>query len=122
MSTDSQQPAEDTGPALISFDDFMKLSLRSGFVQAAEKHPNADRLLVLTVDVGEDEPRTIVAGLASKYAPEELIGRTVIVVTNLKPAKLRGVVSQGMLLAAGEKAVEGLATIAAPVKPGTVIR
>ncbi len=122
MSTDAQQPAEDTGPALITYDDFARLALRAGHVTAADKHPNADRLLVLQVDVGEAEPRTIVAGLASKYAPEELVGRTVIVVTNLKPARLRGIVRQGMLLAAGEKAVEGLATFTEPVAPGTVVR
>ena len=119
MSSDpNPTSADDT----INFDDFMKLRLRSGFVQAAAAHPNANRLLVLTVDVGEPEPRTIVAGLATKYAPEDLVGRTVIVVVNLKPAKLRGVVSQGMLLAAGEKEVEGLATLTAAVPPGTVVR
>jgi len=106
----------------ITFDDFTKLKLRSGFVQAAAAHPNADRLLVLTVDVGEDAPRTIVAGLATRYEPADLVGRTVIVVVNLKPAKLRGVVSEGMLLAAGEKAVEGLATLTAAVPPGTIVR
>ena len=99
MSTDAPVPAVDDA---ITFDDFMKLKFRSGFVQAAHKHPNADRLLVLQVDVGEPEPRTIVAGLATRYTPEDLVGRTVIVVVNLKPAKLRGVVSEGMLLAAGE--------------------
>ena len=73
-------------------------------------------------DVGEAAPRTIGAGLATKYTPEDLVGRTVIVVINLKPAKLRGVVSEGMLLAAGEKAVEGLATLTAAVAPGTIVR
>jgi methionyl-tRNA synthetase len=119
MSTETETPAADD---TITFDDFMKLKLRSGYVQAAEAHPNADRLLVLTVDVGEETPRTIVAGLATKYAPADLVGRTVIVVVNLKPAKLRGVVSQGMLLAAGEKDVEGLATLTSAVAPGTMVR
>lgn len=127
MSTDTaapalEVPAAPSGPPEIGFDDFMKVALRAGYVQAAAKHPNADRLLVLTVDVGEPAPRTIVAGLATKYAPEDLVGRTVVVVVNLKPAKLRGVVSEGMLLAAGEKAVEGLATLTASVAPGTIIR
>lgn len=119
MSTDEPTQADDE---LIQFEDFAKLKLRSGFVQSAEKHPNADRLLVLQIDVGESAPRTIVAGLATKYAPEDLIGRTVIVVVNLKPATLRGIKSEGMLLAAGEKAVEGLATLTAAVPPGTVVR
>ena len=118
MSTEATPKADDT----ITFDDFMKLNLRAGFVESASAHPNADRLLVLTVDVGEESPRTIVAGLATKCAPEDLVGRTVIVVVNLKPAKLRGVVSQGMLLAAGEKEVEGLATLTAAVAPGTIVR
>ena len=114
--------AAPAGPPEIGFDDFMKVALRAGCVLAAAAHPNADRLLVLTVDVGEAAPRTIVAGLASKYAPADLVGRTVVVVVNLKPAKLRGVWSQGMILAAGEKAVEGLATLTAAVAPGTIIR
>lgn len=119
MSTDDPKQAVDE---MISFEDFTKLKLRSGFVQSAEKHPNADRLLVLRIDVGEATPRTIVAGLATKYTPEDLVGRTVIVVVNLKPATLRGIQSEGMILAAGEKAVEGLATLTAAVPPGTVIR
>ena len=106
----------------ISFDDFSKLELKTGQVQTAEKHPNADRLLVMTVDVGEESPRTIVAGIAGRFEPTELVGRTVIVVTNLKPAKLRGVVSEGMILAAGGKDVVDLATIPTDVSPGTVVR
>ena len=118
----SETNTEPSSTATIGFEDFSKIQLRSGFVQAAAAHPNADRLLVLTVDVGEPEPRTIVAGLATRYAPEDLVGRTVIVVVNLKPAKLRGIVSEGMLLAAGEAAVEGLATLTSAVAPGTVVR
>ena len=106
----------------ITYDDFAKLDLRVATVLEAELHPNADRLLVLTVDVGEEAPRTIVAGIKSKYAPEDLVGRQVVVVANLKPTKLRGVRSEGMLLAAGEDAVEGLVTVAEPLDAGTVIR
>lgn len=119
MSTEPTAPTPDD---TITFDDFTKLKLRAGYVQAAAPHPDADRLLVLTVDVGEPTPRTIVAGLATRYAPADLVGRTVIVVVNLKPARLRGVVSEGMLLAAGEKAVEALATLTGAVAPGTVVR
>ena len=111
------------GPALIEYDDFAKIALRTGDVLAAVRHPKADRLLVLTIDLGEPEPRTIVAGLASTYAPEALVGQTVVVVANLKPIKLRGVMSHGMVLAVGGDAgVQALATASAKVGPGTVVR
>lgn len=116
------EEAKSEGPKHIKFEDFTKVELRSGTVLSAEKHPNADRLLVLKVDIGEAEPRQIVAGIATKFSPEELAGRTVVVVANLKPAKLRGVVSQGMMLAAGEKAVEALVTLGEEVPPGTIVR
>ena len=106
----------------ITYEDFARVELRAGRVLEAGEHPNADRLLVLTVDLGEDEPRTIVAGLAQQYRPSELVGTQIVVVANLKPAKLRGVVSQGMLLAAGAASVEALVTTTANVAPGTVIR
>ena len=105
---------------LITFDDFQKLNLRAGKVLTAEKHPNADRLLVMTVDVGEEAPRTIVAGIATKFAPEELVGRSVVVVVNLKPAKLRGIVSEGMILAAGGQDVVDLVSVNA--EPGEIVR
>jgi methionyl-tRNA synthetase len=109
-------------PGIITFQDFQKVRLRAGKIVAAEKHPKADRLLVLSVDVGEDQPRQIVAGIATRYAPEDLVGQTVVAVVNLKPAKLRGVESQGMLLAAGEKDVLALVTLSEAVEPGTVVR
>lgn len=104
----------------ISFDDFARVKLRVGLVLDAEAHPNADKLLVLKVDVGEDQPRTIVAGIRSKFAPEDLKGRKVVVVANLKPAKLRGIESHGMLLAAGGQEVVDLVTVDA--EPGDVVR
>ena len=113
-------PAAEASP--IGIEDFQKIQLRSGRVLSAEKHPKADKLLVLKVDLGEATPRQIVAGIASKYAPEELVGRTVVVVANLKPAKLRGVESQGMLLAAGGQEVVGLVSLPEGVSPGTVVR
>jgi methionyl-tRNA synthetase len=109
-------------PGIITFQDFQKVRLRAGKILAAEKHPKADRLLVLSVDVGGDQPRQIVAGIATRYAPEDLVGQTVVAVVNLKPAKLRGVESQGMLLAAGEKDVLALVTLSEAVEPGTVVR
>lgn len=86
-------------PDLIQFDDFAKLRLRVGVVTAAEAHPNADKLIVLQVDLG-DERRQIVAGLRGYYEPEALVGRQIVVVANLAPRMMRGVESQGMLLAA----------------------
>jgi len=85
----------------ISIDEFRKLELRVGTVTAAAPHPQADRLLVLSVDLGSDQ-RQLVAGIRAHYAPERLIGRQVVVMTNLAPAKLRGIESQGMLLAASD--------------------
>ena len=93
--------APSAGPAEIGIDDFARVELRTAKVLEAERVAGADRLLKLTVDIGT-EKRTIVAGIAARYAPEALIGKTIVVVANLKPAKLRGVVSQGMLLAASD--------------------
>jgi methionyl-tRNA synthetase len=107
-------------PAEIEFADFAKLQLKVGVIQHATQHPDADRLLVLTVDIGEAQPRTIVAGIKSAFAPEALHGRTVVVVSNLKPATLRGVESQGMVLAAGGSEVIDLLSVDAPV--GEIVR
>jgi methionyl-tRNA synthetase len=99
--------AADSAPAFeelkpeISIDDFGKVDLRVGVVRAAERIPKADKLLKLSVDIGEPEPRTILAGIALAYAPEELVGRRVVVVANLAPRAMRGFESRGMLLAAG---------------------
>jgi len=85
----------------ISIDDFFQVKLRVAEVTVAEKVQKADKLLKLTLDVG-DETRTVVSGIAEWYAPEELLGKKVVLVANLKPAKLRGIVSQGMILAADD--------------------
>ncbi len=87
---------------MLSIEEFAKLDLRVGTIQSAEPHPNADRLLVLDVDLGEDQPRQLVAGIRAAYDPAHLVGRQIVVVANLQPAKLRGVESQGMLLAASD--------------------
>ncbi|MBV9085128.1 MAG: methionine--tRNA ligase [Acidobacteriaceae bacterium] len=84
----------------ISIDDFSKLDLRVGEVKQAQPVKGADKLLHLTVDIGEPQPRTIVAGIALAYKPEQLVGRKVVIVANLEPRKLRGLVSQGMIVAA----------------------
>lgn len=88
------------GVAYISIDDFVKVELRVGEVKTAERVPKADKLLKLSVDLGEAEPRQILAGIAQYYEPEKMIGRKIVVVANLAPRKLRGLESQGMLLAA----------------------
>ena len=95
------RPPEATPPAVIQYDQFAAIDLRVGQVKTAVKHKDADKLLVLEVDVGT-ETRTICAGIAPAYAPEELVGRKVVVVANLAPRKLRGIDSQGMLLASDD--------------------
>lgn len=105
----------------ITYDDFSKLDLRVGVIQTAEKIPDSKKLLKLQVDIGS-ERRQVVAGIATKYTPDELLGKRVILVANLKPAKIRGVVSEGMLLAAGEKEVLEVATFLKEIPPGTTVR
>ncbi|QDV33484.1 methionine--tRNA ligase subunit beta [Tautonia plasticadhaerens] len=83
----------------ISYDDFAKIELRIAKVLEARPHPNADKLLLLQVDVG-DQQKQIVAGIKQHYAPENLIGKSIVIVNNLEPAMLRGEASNGMLLAA----------------------
>ena len=83
----------------ISFEQFKEVSLKVAEVISAEDHPNADKLLVLQVRIGEED-RQLVAGIRGHYSPEELVGKKIVVVDNLAPAVLRGVESQGMLLAA----------------------
>ena len=111
-----------TEDGLVTFDQFGKFELRVAEITAAEPVPKADRLLKLTVLAPEE--RTIVAGIAEHYSPEELVGKQVIIVANLKPAKLRGVLSQGMVLAAKEKLEDGseklvLSTVAGSIAPGS---
>lgn len=104
----------------ITIDDFAKVELVVGTVEKCEKHPDADKLLVSQINIGK-ETRQIVSGIADFYTPEEMIGKKVIVVANLKPAKLRGVESQGMILAGSKKKVLELATVET-LPNGTKIR
>ncbi len=85
---------------VITIDDFVKVDLRVALVLAAERVEGADKLLKLTIDVAEKEPRTLVAGIAKAYEPEQLVGRKVVIVANLQPRKLRGIESNGMIVAA----------------------
>ncbi len=108
---------------VIQYDDFAKVELRVGEVLAAEVVPKADKLLRLTVDVGEPQPRTIVAGIAQAYPdPAALLGRRIIVVANLAPRPLRGITSQGMLLAAGEPPDLQVVTIGKGIPAGTRVK
>ena len=86
----------------VTIDDFAKLDLRVGKVLSCEKHPDADKLLILTVDLGEGKPRQIVSGLAASYTPGQMIGKHVVVIANLAKATIRGEESNGMLLAGKE--------------------
>lgn len=108
-------------PAQITIDEFMKIQLKTAKVLAAERVPKSEKLLKLQVSIGTEQ-RQIVAGIGKKYEPESLIGKTIIVVANLKPAKLMGIESQGMVLAAGDSEVRGLATILEEVDPGTKVK
>lgn len=106
----------------ISIEEFARVDLRVGTIRSAEPHPKADRLLVLTVDLGEPTPRQLVAGIRAAYDHRFLVGQQVVVVANLKPAVLRGVESQGMLLAASDDA--GLAVLSPGRRfaPGTKVK
>ncbi len=106
-------------PETITFDDFTKLDLRVAKVLEAWEHPNADRLLILKIDLGTEQ-RQLVAGLKGYYQPEDLVGRLIVVVKNLAPRKMRGEESQGMLLAASdeEKSQVILLSPSADIAPG----
>lgn len=117
--TDDEKPLEHKEE--ITIDDFDKVELRVGKIVKCEKHPKADRLLVSQVKMGSEE-RQIVSGIASWYKPEEMVGKNVIVVCNLKPVKLRGVLSQGMILAAGDDGDDLVIPEAIGAKDGAEVR
>ncbi len=112
---------ESMGEGLISFDQVMAVNLKTAVVLEAEKIEGADKLLKLQVDLGA-EKRQLVAGIALHYQPEELVGKTIVVVANLKPAKLRGVESQGMLLAASIGDTLKLVTVDGDIGPGAAVK
>jgi methionyl-tRNA synthetase len=110
--------------SFIEIDDFAKVDLRVGQVLSAERVPKADKLLLMKIDVGEEQPRQILAGIAQYYEPEKLIGRKVVIVANLKPRKLRGLESQGMVVAAsyGEEGRPVIATFTEDVPNGARLK
>lgn len=101
--------------AEIAIDDFSKIDLRVALVTACEKVEKTDKLLKLTVKLGE-ETRTVVSGIAKFYTPEEMVGKRVVMIANLKPAKLRGIESRGMILCAED--AEGNLSLVSPEKAG----
>ena len=121
-TTKKQSEKDKITKQYIEFEDFAKVELKAGKVLEAQRVPGTDKLLQVLVDLGEDKPRQIVAGLAEFYKPDELIGQQVVVVANLKPRKLRGVKSQGMILAVQTKNKMELVTIKGEVKAGAKVR
>ena len=136
LSAEVQTPSEPapavTGPgaaeqpddSFITIDDFLKVELRVGQITVAERVPKADKLLRFEVDLGEEQPRQILAGLAEYYEPEKLVGRKVVVVANLKPRMMRGLESQGMICAASltEEDTPAIATFLEDVKIGARLK
>ena len=110
--------------SFIEIDDFAKVDLRVGQVLSAERVPKADKLLLLKIDLAEEQPRQILAGIAQYYEPEKLVGRKVVIVANLKPRKLRGFESQGMVVAAsyGEEGRPVIATFTEDVPNGARLK
>ncbi|MET1160878.1 MAG: methionine--tRNA ligase subunit beta [Thermoprotei archaeon] len=106
----------------ISIEEFMKVDLRIGVIKNVEKIPGSEKLYKIIVDLGELGERQIVAGIAKWYKPEDLIGKNIVVVANLKPKKIFGEISQGMLLAADVDGEPVLLTTVKPVKPGARVR
>lgn len=101
-TNNAQNVSLDEQNEIITIDDFCKIKLRVGKVLECEKVENADKLLKSRIKIG-DEIRTIVSGIAQFYKPEEMVGKSVVVVANLKPAKLRGIMSEGMILCAQDE-------------------
>ena len=112
-------PAEEE---LLSIEEFGRVKLKVATVLAAEPVPKTDKLMKLSLDAGEAEPRTVVAGIAQHYQAEELVGKQVVIVANLKPAKLRGVTSQGMVLAAVDGGKLCVVSPSLPSAPGSQVR
>jgi len=106
---------------MATIEDFRKLELKVAQIKEVVEHPNADRLFVITVDLG-DKTKQIVAGIRSAYQKEDLIGKQVIVIDNLEPAILRGVESQGMLLAASDEAGVTIVSPQRQVKTGSIVK
>jgi len=121
-ATQASPQAAPQQPAQITIDDFAKIDLRTAKVLEAEKMPKSNRLLKLKVDVGEPEPRTILAGIAESYEPEQLVGKSIVIVANLAPRKMMGLESQGMVLAASPDGGKAIVLNSEPAPPGIKVR
>jgi methionyl-tRNA synthetase len=120
--TAARAPSAPAQPDRISIDDFMKVEMRVAKVLSAERVPKSNKLLKLQVDAGT-EHRTLVAGIAEAYEPDALVGKTVVIVFNLKPAKLMGIESNGMVLAASPDGGQPrVVTFEDPPPPGSRVR
>jgi len=125
----TQTGAEEPGKAgakpaqkdIIAFEEFAKVDLRVARVISAESMPRSDKLLKLMVDIGEGQPRQIFAGIARHYRPEQMVGKQVIVVANLKPRQMMGAESRGMLLAASDAGALVLVSLDAAAAPGSTV-
>lgn len=123
----AEKPAEaPSGKPIVQYDDFVKLDLRVAKIISAEAHPNADKLVVMKVDMGGGQERQILAGIRQWSPPETLVGKSIVVVANLAPRKMRGLESNGMLLAATVKEGEEYRDVVVitpdrPVPPGSPV-
>ncbi|MBU1037567.1 MAG: methionine--tRNA ligase subunit beta [Candidatus Omnitrophica bacterium] len=106
---------------MATYDDFKKIEFKVGKIKDVTEHPNADRLYVVTVDLG-DKTKQVVAGIRNTYKKEDLMGRQVVVVDNLDPSVIRGVESQGMILAASDENGSSIVTLARDTKLGSIVK
>ena len=106
---------------MATIDDFRKIELRIAEIKEVNDHPNADKLLILTVDLG-DRQKQVVAGIKSFYSKDELLGRQVVLVDNLEPAVLRGVESQGMILAGSDENILAVISPEKKLKLGSIVK
>jgi methionyl-tRNA synthetase len=107
----------------VSIQDFIEIDLRVAEIKAVEEHPDADKLLILKIDIGvEGAEKQLVAGIKEYYTPEQLIGKKIVIVNNLAPAVIRGIESQGMLLAAKDGNHVVLLTTERDIKPGSKVQ
>lgn len=105
---------------MVKFEDFKKLNIKIAKIVKVEDHPNADKLYVVTVSTGEAE-KSIVAGIRQYYKPEELVGKSIVLVDNLEPANIRGVTSNGMLLAAKDENALAILVPDREITPGSPV-
>lgn len=107
---------------IITIKEFQRMDIRVGRVLKAERVPETKKLIVLEIDIGEEKPRRMVAGIAEYYKAEELVGKNLVVLANLEPKKIRGIISNGMILAADVNGRPYILTVEDEVPPGSPVR